>query len=75
MTKTGYCSVGGDLLNNNNVVSDIAEADSPPNKTMTLKSGPTPNSTAECLHRLVMAVGRVTCRMMVTIATEFTDNY
>ena len=51
MTKTGYCSVGGDLLNNNNVVSDIAEPDSPPNKTMTLKSGPTPNSTAECLRR------------------------
>ena len=52
MTKTGYCSVGGDLHNNNNVVSDIpSEAkrdDTPPNKTMTLKSGPTPNSTAEC---------------------------
>ena len=55
MTKTGYCSVGGDLLNNNNVVSDIASEtkfdDSPPNKTMTLKSGPVPNSTAECCHR------------------------
>ena len=52
MTKTGYCSVGGDLLNNNNVVSDITDDsepdDSPPNKTMTLKSGPVPNSTAEC---------------------------
>ena len=79
MTKTGYCSVGGDLLNNNNVVSDITDEekrdDHPPNKTMTLKSGPAPNITAECLHRRVMAVGRVTCRMMVTIATEFTDNY
>ena len=52
MTKTGYCSVGGDLLNNNNVVSDITddgESDErPPNKTMTLKSGPAPNITAEC---------------------------
>ena len=51
MTKTGYCSVGGDLLNNNNVVSDITSNsetdDSPPNKTMTLKSGPAPKSTAE----------------------------
>ena len=51
MTKTGYCSVGGDLLNNNNVVSDIMDEargdDSPPNKTMTLKSGPAPNITAE----------------------------
>ena len=49
MTKTGYCSVG-DLLNNNNVVSDITSDsdDSPPNKTMTLKSGPVPNITAEC---------------------------
>ena len=51
MTKTGYCSVGSDLLNNNNVVSDITSArlgdDSPPNKTITLKSGPAPNSTAE----------------------------
>ena len=52
MTKTGYCSIGGDLLNNNNVVSDITDDsepdDIPPNKTMTLKSGPVPNSTAEC---------------------------
>ena len=51
MTKTGYCSVGGDLLNNNNVVSDImdeASDERPPNKTMTLKSGPAPKRTAEC---------------------------
>ena len=55
MTKTGYCSVGGDLLNNNNVVSEIMDDsemeygnERPPNKTMTLKSGPAPNSTAEC---------------------------
>ena len=52
MTKTGYCSVGGDLHNNNNVVSDItcnSEPDErPPNRTMTLKSGPVPNSTPEC---------------------------
>ena len=52
MTKAGYCSVGGDLLNNKNVVSDITDDgepdERPPNKTMTLKSGPAPNSTAEC---------------------------
>ena len=52
MTKTGYCSVGGDLLNNNNAVSDITpDSERPPNKTMTLKSGPAPNTTAECSHR------------------------
>ena len=81
MIKTEYSLSGGDLLINSNVVSEIAcsapAESSPPNKTVTMtrKSGPTPNITAECRHRLVMAVGRVTCRMMVTIATEFTDNY
>ena len=76
MIKTEYSLSGGDLLINSNVVSEIKRLDDhPPNKTMTLKSGPVPNITAECPHRWVMAVGRVACRMMVTIATEFTDNY
>ena len=79
MIKTEYSLSGGDLLINSNVVSEIACSSSsesfPPNKTMTLKSGPVPNSTAECVYRGVMAVGRVTCRMMVTVGTEFTDNY
>ena len=53
MIKTEYSLSGGDSLINSNVVSEIActaalSESSPPNKTMTLKSGPTPNSTAEC---------------------------
>ena len=54
MIKTEYSLSGGDLLINSNVVSEIAcvvaplSESSPPNKTMTLKSGPTPNITAEC---------------------------
>ena len=80
MIKTEYSLSGGDVLINSNVVSDIEfgrydDDERPPNKTMTLKSGPTPNITAECCHRLVMAGGRATCRMMVTIAIEFTVNY
>ena len=56
MIKTEYSLSGGDLLINSNVVSEIEFAPinddlHPPNKTMTLKSGPTPNSTAECSHR------------------------
>ena len=53
MIKTEYSLSGGDLLINSNVVSDIGRPDdeSPPNKTMTLKSGPIPNSTAECASR------------------------
>ena len=53
MIKTEYSLSGGDLLINSNVVSEISlktdDAESPPNKTMTLKSGPVPNITAECL--------------------------
>ena len=52
MIKIEYSLSGGDLLINSNVVSEIACAapaeSSPPNKTMTLKSGPVPNITAEC---------------------------
>ena len=51
MIKTEYSLSGGDLLINSNVVSEIRPdvyGDFPPNKTMTLKSGPTPNITAEC---------------------------
>ena len=55
MIKTEYSLSGGDLLINSNVVSEIRPEeyidDSPPNKTMTLKSGPVPNITAECCHR------------------------
>ena len=77
MIKTEYSLSGGDLLINSNVVSEISIYDDerPPNKTMTRKSDPVPNITAECLRCGVMAVGRVTCRRMVTIATEFTVNY
>ena len=52
MIKTEYTLSGGDLLINSNVVSEMRFVLSgdvlPPNKTMTLKSGPTPNITAEC---------------------------
>ena len=56
MIKTEYSLSGGDLLINSNVVSEIGvglRSDDvlPPNKTMTLKSGPVPNSTAECACR------------------------
>ena len=57
-----------DLHINRKVVSDIGDASKgsllPPNKTTTLKSGPQPKITAECPYRLVMAVGRATCRMV-----------
>ena len=57
-----------DLHINRKVVSDIGDASKgsllPPNKTTTLKSGPQPKITAECPHRLAMAVGRATCRMV-----------
>ena len=57
-----------DLHINRKVVSEMFDAAlmvfNPPNKTTTLKSGPQPKITAECPHRLVMAVGRATCRMV-----------
>ena len=53
------------LHRKSNTVSDItclANPDLlPPNKTTTLKSGPEPNATAECLHRQVTLVGMITC--------------
>ena len=53
MIKTECSLSGGDLLINCNVVSEITrfDDDTPPNNTMTLKSGPAPNITAECPHR------------------------
>ena len=52
MIKTEYSLSGGDLLINSDEVSAIGfgapSESSPPNKTMTLKSGPVPNITAEC---------------------------
>ena len=54
--------------NNSSVVSDISDplytVVVPPYKTTTLKSGPVPNTTAECPYRPVMLVGRDTCRKM-----------
>ena len=50
--------------NNSSVVSGIKPSLYPPNKTTTLKSGPVPNTTAECPSRPVMLVGRDTCRKM-----------
>ena len=55
MIKTEYSLSGGDILINSNVVSEMRfggyDDESPPNKTMTLKSGPVPNITAKCPHR------------------------
>ena len=48
MIKTEYSLSGGNLLINSNVVSEIIIGVAPPNKTVTRKSGPVPNITAEC---------------------------
>ena len=61
------CVVSYDHLHNNsNVVSEIKFPKdlSPPKRTITLNSPPTPNTTAECPHRGVISAGRVTCRMI-----------
>ena len=49
--------------NISSVVSDNRPREElvPPNKTISLKVGPYPNRTAECLHRGVIATGRLTC--------------
>ena len=55
MITTGYSLFGGDLLISSSVVSEITKKEYddvlPPNKAITLKSGPILNITAECPYR------------------------